>query len=284
VTIAGALATPRSSTQRTEVLGSCEDVTRNLCASAVVFCAALGAAWACSSFEADSIDTGADAAPDASDAATEAAPSDAGDASALFCDSIDASLCWSFDEPNYLTGPRFVLQANSASVRTTDSTPKSPPFALDLSLSTKDGGFEFGGILHEQLTTAAKVKCTFDVRIVTSSTSDVLIAELAGNASLTTTRIRISPSGAFDLLVTQRGTTTTTPLGTYEINKWLNVTMEVDSADLAARASVEGTPGTQMLDVDAGVASLNRVALGVAPAGMPSPWRMNFDNVFCTGF
>jgi hypothetical protein len=241
--------------------------------------------------DAGSADGGGGGLDGATDAAVISVP-DSADAAPLFCTTVDAAFCWDFDIPDQELPDlpsRLHTQFSTATFQINKTTPKSPPKALDLLLTTGVDAAGFSGLYHDQSPVSSHVRCMFHARIVVASTSDMLLASLHGPAELPQSPaayiLASAPSTTggdipFHLITTVGGQINDAPIGTLPQATWLQVALEVDADGLLALGTVQGLSAKLDLLPDAGT-TLTGMAVGLAPAGRPTPWRVSYDNIYC---
>jgi hypothetical protein len=221
-----------------------------------------------------------DDCPDAATSTPEASAPDA--AASKFCATVDAGLCWSFDEAPFLNGPGLVTRGPSRDVTTTANMPKSAPYALAVSYTTNAA--VGAGLDHEQTEKRAHVRCDVDIRVDAVGANDIIILELHG-AGEPTNRINLVQQG--DSINFRLATIQSAPplhsLGLYPLGKWLHVSLDVDAQKLVSTAAVEQLSQPVPLESDAGAWDVNSVTLGITTTNPPSTWQLSFDNFYCTG-
>jgi hypothetical protein len=209
---------------------------------------------------------------DCADAAPDGAP---------FCATQDASLCWSFDEPPFVTGPGLVSRGPSGATTLTTNAPKSAPNALAVSFTTD----AFVGLEHQQVSAQDHVSCALDVRIDSPGAADIIILELRGPLS-GVNRINLTPVGdevSFRLATVQHGSPVLRPIGIHPVAVWVHVALEIDAVNLVAKGTAEDSTATAPLASDAGPWGVDEVTLGASTQDAPTEWHLSFDNFYCTG-
>jgi hypothetical protein len=205
---------------------------------------------------------------------------DDGGGDVSFCATKDASLCWSFDEPPYVTGPGLVSRGPSGAATITSNAPKSPPYALEVSF--KAGVFV--GLDHQQVLARDHVTCAFDVRIDSFGATDIIIMELHGPSS-GINRINVvaqSNEVSFRLATIQPGVPPLRQIGIHPLATWVHVVLDVNG--LEATGTVEDSMNSASLDPDAGPWTVDEVSFGASTQENPSEWHVSYDNFYCTGF
>ncbi len=198
-----------------------------------------------------------------------------------FCATRDASLCWSFDEPPFLTGPGLVARGPSGATSLTTNAPKSPPNALSVSFTTD----AFAGLDHQQVAAQDHVVCALDVRVDSFGAADVIVLELR-SATSGVNRINVTPTGSevsFRLSTVQHGTPVLRAIGMHPIAGWVHVALEIDAANLVVKGTVEDSTATAPLDSDAGPWAVDEVSFGASTQDAPTVWHLSFDDFYCTG-
>jgi hypothetical protein len=221
-------------------------------------------------------------------------PADGGDAgsrpeasSPSFCDNVDASLCWSFDDDaSVVAAPGYDKVLNDGEMTYTKVDPKSPPRSLDVSMTNPDGGLV--ALRHHQTEEVIDVTCDFDVRIDVVGTGDVVIAQLSSPTWTGLGQIIVTPSSVFELARFQEQPQVTQPINTIPPGTWAHVTFEVDALNLKLRGSVNGAPATWSLHGPGSASetfpTVNEFHLGLGAVAGQGLWRASFDNVYCSGF
>jgi hypothetical protein len=235
-------------------------------------------------------DSGTDAGDGVVDATAIEEGPPAADATQTFCATKTASLCWSFDDDPFYPSDKakLTLQLKDGTGALTSTNPKTAPYAFAITLTgdPNAGDGTTAGMYHNQAADRDHVTCEFDMRVEVTAATDVYVLDFYGRNYAPVTGLGLTTSGS---LVTIRlgtyrdpGNVRYFPIGTFEVNRWLHVTLDVDAANLSATGTVEGATATTPLD-RALDWRMDAFFIGLGALGPPSTWRVAFDDIVCVG-
>jgi hypothetical protein len=248
-------------------------------------------AWACTSFSETSPSSSDGGASDASfvDASSDGGPSGPG---ARFCDTVDASFCWSFDEEPFIAGGP-LLTAPGGGLSLTDAA-LSPPYALR---AVRQGSATVAaaaaGEYVSYVPPVTNLHCEAWVRIEKMDSPDGGTNDMAPVAFGGT-----QETGYFDFKTTPSGTlvaslidvpspdagidpalATTTNLGqtAWDTNEWHHVVMEFGQTKIVA--SLDSKPAATVPRLAPG-SPLTVVSFG-SQCSVAGNCQVSFENLFC---
>jgi hypothetical protein len=244
-------------------------------------------AWACTSFSETPPASPDGGASDASfvDSSSDGGPSGPG---ARFCDTVDASFCWSFDEEPYIAGGP-LLTAPGGGLALTDAS-LSPPYALR---AVGEGGKAAAGEYVSFAPPVTSLHCEAWVRIEKldesdGGTNDMAPVVFAGTQETGYFDFKTTPSGTLVASLIDAPTpdagidpslATTTNLGQTvgDPNEWHHVVMEFGQTTIVA--SLDSKPAATVPRLAPG-SSLELVGFG-SQCSHAGACQVSFENLFC---
>lgn len=263
---------------------------RNVAVFVMVGTSAFAAAAACGSFAASAPDSpDSPDAPDATEAGedrsvpSEAAPDHESDAGARsFCETVDATFCWSFDTDPFLLDPRsrLVIDTDDSGVVELSDAAKSPPYALRV-LGDNTGGApgttsRAGQTLYFDAAAPA-VRCEADVKVVSGTQGGLTVLLTTGSyRSLSGILLTAGSQTVRLFLVNPEGPVTiNTPVADVTVGEWWH--LELAYAGQLVTATV--TRGGERMSATS--------ALDGGPSGhawradTTARWEVLYDNITC---
>jgi hypothetical protein len=255
---------------------------------------ACAAAQACVTYSEDrrpddAGDDGSSSSLDA-EASIETSTNDApGDAAPPFCATVDASLCWSFDQtipgfsPEY--GPSLVPVSSGAPNEHTLVSGLSLPYAWQLKIGPLDAS-SYVGALHTASVVGPNVHCELDLDITTPGLATIGVFDfttkraaelvqlslLRGAGSTVGARINIYGSSGVS-------SSSTVPV---PIDAWFHVSFEIIGAGSAtARAVLRMNTESREVQPDGGIATANEIRPILLAAANTGLWVVRYDNLVC---
>jgi hypothetical protein len=190
-----------------------------------------------------------------------------------FCDTQDASFCWSFDNQPYLTGPKLtaIVNTDGGLAALTDAS-VSAPYALHTEMNANAQAL--AGVQWN--TSVAAIHCEGDVRIGTSTSAFVY---LQINDTGGATYLRINGNGlGMEVASTNGMGTSSNGLPTAIAGQWAHFALTVDTVLDAVTTSFNGV--SQKAIQFKGKAPLVSVFWGIINPG-PVVTSADFDNLYC---
>jgi len=244
---------------------------------------AIAAAAACSTFSSTDTPAPADAGEDAPAPPPPGplpppAVVDAG-ADALYCSTLDASFCWSFDEgADPLRGPLLALNPSETSNPELSDAALTPPHAMEC--TTTDGGGFRSCALDLGRNASTHLRCDVDIYVASNdggSFDPVAVLQQDFHT------YGISVNGNRRAVLARDGFSGT-DIGHVPFDTWTRIGLEVTvfAASTSATGYIEGASATRSDPyADAAAPVLGNFTFAFGPTYATAGWTVRYDNLVC---